>query len=220
MTQNSFEAHSVDGDAPASRRNLILVAAVAAAALAGGGYYVLSSSGSNDVPLGKPAAVGKPAVTSVVNPAVKPAKKTVKPAAKPATVPAVSTTKLGRDPFLALYVLPAAAPAAPAAGTGTGTGTGTTTPGTTGTTGTTTGAAYPLQLKSIVPPKNNIVAYYTFTYAGVTKKVVAGQRFGTYGELIVLGYTTNKAGKVDGAVIQVGDDEPLEIALGEKVSVK
>jgi hypothetical protein len=49
--------------------------------------------------------------------------------------------------------------------------------------------------------------------------VIPAQRFGKFGEIVVLATEGNDAGKVVGAVIQVGDDSPLDVKIGESVSV-
>ena len=141
------------------------------------------------------------------------------PAVKPTSViPVASNVKLGRDPFNALYVVPVAAPvAAP--------GTTTTTTGTTSTTsGTTAGApvstpAYALQLLSITGPANSDKVF-VFSYGGVKKTVVAAQKFGKYGELVTLNYLKNSKGTPIAALLQVGDDDPVVIKIGEKLTVQ
>ena len=55
--------------------------------------------------------------------------------------------------------------------------------------------------------------------AGKSVTVIPAQRFGKYGELVVLAYTRNAAGTATGVIIQVGDDNPIDIKIGEKVSV-
>lgn len=234
MTETTFPFNDApeESEAPApNRRNLLLAGGLAAVLLVGGGgYYLFGSSSADDTAVAftpRPVRVGAPAAKTAVKPV---------PKAKPAAatkVPAKSTEHLGHDPFKALYVQPvaAAAPlvpaAAPGATTGTtpatspvaaGTATGTTGPTT--TTGTTpaTGTSYVLQLVSVTKPMPE-TRFFIFKVAGVSKTVIPAQRFGKYGELIVLAYTKTASGTVTGAIIQVGDDSPMGVAIGEKVTV-
>lgn len=221
-------------EATESKRKPVLLAGGLAAvlALAGGGYLLLSGGGSS-------SDAGSFTVRPAVHRAL-PAKPLAKTAAKAPTaakpaalLPAATTVALGRDPFIPLYVQPAA----PAAGAGTtaaaptattapatsttstSTTTGSTATGTSGT-GTVATTAYALQLVSITKVTGS-GRTYTFTYGGVTKKVLEGQRFGKYGEITVLGVTTKAPNDTaTGAIIQVGDDEPFTVMIGEKVSVK
>lgn len=192
-------------------KRVVVLGGVAAAAVLGfAGYHFLLAGGSSTDEV-ESLGLPKPSVTKKVAPTATKAKTPAK--AKPASVPAATTVKLGRDPFLALYTVPVAA--APAAGSGdTTTGT-TTTPGTTtgSTGGVTTSAPYSLALKSLT------ASSFTFTYGGATKSVVQGQKFGKYGELVVLSTAKNAKGAVVGALIQVGDDDPVTIKLGEKLTV-
>ena len=99
-------------------------------------------------------------------------------------------------------------------GTGTG-GSSTGTPPPATTAGT---ASYPLMLVSISRPSPE-ARYFTFTLSGVRKVVLPGQRFGKYGELVVLAYTRTSDGTATGALVQVGDDSPIDVRIGEKVTV-
>ena len=238
MTESTFPFNDtpdeVDTPAAPNRRNLLLAGGLAAALLiGGGGYYLLSgsSSSSGDTATAAVPHPVRPAVRAPKHPAKAKAKApTVAPVAK---VPAKSTEHLGRDPFKALYVQPVAAVAGlgvPATGsltaipgpTGTKTGTTRTSTGTTGTgTGSTpvdASSPYALQLVSISPPSPE-VRLFAFKVAGVSKTVLPAQRFGKYGELIVLAYTKTPTGAVTGALIQVGDDSPIDVRLGEKITV-
>jgi hypothetical protein len=224
MSQDTFPFAEGEEAAPfveeteGSRKAVFVAGGVAAAlVLAAGGWLFLGGSGDDSANVAfvphktvRPAAVAPKTVT-------KPAKK----------LPVAYKERLGRDPFRALYLVPAAAP--PAATTPTGTGTGTT-PGVpvagtgtgTGTTpGTTTGTTrYPLKLVSISTPKPGEVRFFTWLVDGKKTVVIPAQRFGKVnGELVVLAYETNPAGKVTGAIIQVGDDSPIDVLIGETVSV-
>jgi len=99
-------------------------------------------------------------------------------------------------------------------GTSTG-GSSTGTPPPATTAGT---ASYPLMLVSISRPSPE-ARYFTFTLSGVRKVVLPGQRFGKYGELVVLAYTRTSDGTATGALVQVGDDSPIDVRIGEKVTV-
>jgi hypothetical protein len=221
MSQDPFPfAESTEGapyaDEPERNRKAVLVAGGVAAALlvAAGGYLFL---GGSDDETASTAFVPKRAPKAA---AVAP--KTV---TKPKKLPAVYKERLGRDPFRALYVVPAAAAAgapasAPATPTTTGT-TGTTTPTSTGTTGTSTTPTttrYTLKLVSISKPSPE-VRFTTWKVGADTKTVIPAQRFGKYGEIVVLAFAKNAKGVVDKAIIQVGDDSPMDVTIGESVSV-
>jgi hypothetical protein len=199
----------VDEAAPDRKRLLVIGGVAAGLALAAGGYFLLSGGDSTEdlgtVP-GARAKTVAPAPTAKKVPA-----RTVK---RTTTVPAVSTVKLGRDPFIALYTVPVASgPAGGTTDTGTsGTGTGTTTDGSTDTAS----EPYSLTLLGIT---GTDVKTYAFSVAGTKKSVVAAQKFGKYGELVVLSTSKNAKGVVTGALIQVGDDDPVVIDLGEKITV-
>ena len=230
MTETTFPFSDApeESEAPApNRRNLLLAGGLAAVLLVGGGgYYLLGSSSADDSAVAfpsRPVHAGAPARKTAAEPVTK-----AKPAAA-TKVPAKSVEHLGRDPFKALYVQPvaAAAPLAPAAVPGATTGTSpATAPVVTGTTPTTTpasttpaaGTSYTLQLVSISKPSPE-ARFFGFKVAGVSKTVIPAQRFGKYGELIVLAYTKTASGTVTGAIIQVGDDSPMGVAIGEKVTV-
>lgn len=207
----AFDA-PVDEESTPDKRKLVAIGAAAAVVLAGGGWFFLHSSGSDGPALGlpssglpKPAAV-RPAVKSAVK--AKPAAKTVKPTT---VLPVASTAKLGRDPFKALYVVPAAA--------ATTTAPTTTTPTTTTGAAATTTAPYVLQLVSISGPANSDKVF-TFKYGSVSKTVVAAQKFGKIGELVTLNYIKNSKNVPIAALIQVGDDDPVIIKIGEKLTVQ
>lgn len=230
MTETTFPFNDApeESDPPApNRRNLLLAGVLAAVLLVGaGGYYLFGSSSADDSAVAftpRPVHSGAPATKAAVKPVTK---------AKPAVatkVPAKSTEHLGHDPFKALYVQPvaAAAPLTPAAVPGATTGTApATAPVVTGSTPTTTttgttpaaGTSYALQLVSVSKPSPE-TRFFVFKVAGVSKTVIPAQRFGKYGELIVLAYTKTASGTVTGAIIQVGDDSPMGVAIGEKVTV-
>jgi hypothetical protein len=203
-------------------RKAVLVAGGVAAALvvAVGGWFFLGGSGDSTASSAfVPNRTVRPAVVAPKHAVAKAAKK----------LPTAYKAPLGRDPFKALYVVPVAAPATTTTTT-TPTATGTTptasgtTPtstgtGTTGTTTTTpTATRYTLKLVSISKPSPD-VRFTTWSVGGTKKVVIPAQRFGKYGELVVLAFSKNAAGVVDKAIIQVGDDSPMDVAVGESVSV-
>jgi hypothetical protein len=212
MTQTMFAPPPVEeqvvAETPGSRRTALVVgAAVAALALAGGGYVLLSGGSSEPAPAALP----------VHHVAVKP--KAVKPAVKPAAqVPPTSSAPIGRDPFHALYLAPVAAAntgTAPSTSTGS-----TTTPGTSGDTTTPVAASYTLTLVKVTGGTNGTAPIFTWNVGGTVKQVLAAQKFGKYGELVTLTFVKSSTNKVVGAVVQVGDDEPVGVKVGEKITVK
>ena len=217
MSEDTFpfaedgEARPYAEEGGRNRKAMLVAGGIAAALVVGAGAFLLLGGGDDTtetalIPRGRPA-VAAPGVTKPVAKAV--AKK----------LPAAYTERLGRDPFKALYVVPvaapaAAAPAAPAsttAGTSGTSGSGTSTAGTTPT-------RYTIKLVSISKPSPE-TRFTTWTVAGTKTTVIPAQRFGKYGELVVLAFTKNAYGVVDSAIIQVGDDSPIDVKVGESVSV-
>lgn len=207
-----------------SRRTVLVAGGLAAALVLGGGGYFLLGGGSSDTAASGPLAPLphslKPATRSVI-----PAKGAAKPAAK---VPATSTVPIGRDPFKALYVQPVAAPAA-AAGTTPTTGAAPTTSGSSttassGGTSTSTApaptASYALTLLKVTGGTNGSAPIFTWSVDGAGKTVLAAQKFGKYGELVTLSWVKSSTGRALGAIVQVGDDEPVAVRIGEKITVK
>jgi hypothetical protein len=224
MSQDTFsfvqgeEAPDFADEADHNRKAVLVAGGVAAALVLGvGGWFLLGGSGE-DTSLNNSGFV--PAKPRAVAAAPKVAAKTT------SKLPVAYKATIGRDPFKALYVVPAAAPAAGTGTTPTTTSSGTTTTGTTGTTTaptttTPTGTTrYALKLLSISTPNaTGEVRYFNWSVAGKTTTVIPAQRFGKYGEIVVLAYEKNTAGKVTGAIIQVGDDSPIDVMIGETVSV-
>lgn len=120
MSENSFFEGPADEPAQSRKSLLILGAVGGAVVLAAAGYFLLGGGGGSD-----PQAFA--VIPHRVNPVIVVAKPTSK---KPLVVPAASKVRLGRDPFLALYVPPVAA----VAGAGTAKPTATSAPTTTTTT--------------------------------------------------------------------------------------
>ena len=221
MSQDTFpfaegeEAAPFADEGDRNRKAMFVAGGVAAAlVLAAGGYFFLGgSSDSSSVDSAfVPSRTTNPTVVAPKKAVVKPAKK----------LPAAYTAPLGRDPFKALYVVPAAATTAANTSTSTSvtpTTSGTSTTGTgTGTTTTPATTRYTLKLVSISKPSPE-VRFTTWSVGGTKKVVIPAQRFGKYGELVVLAFSQNAAGVVDKAIIQVGDDSPMDVAVGESVSV-
>jgi hypothetical protein len=222
MSQDTFPFAGGEELAPFAEegehnRKAVLVAGGVAAALvlvAGGWFMFGGGGGDSAANLGVVAhGVKRPAAAAPAT-AAKPAKK----------LPTAYTARLGRDPFKALYVVPVAAPVTSTTAT-TPTTTGTTPTGTTtGTTGTTptsttpTASRYTVKLTAISKPSPE-VRTATWLVDGKKDVVIPAQRFGKFGELVVLAYSQNAAGAVDGAIIQVGDDSPMDVRIGESVSV-
>jgi hypothetical protein len=213
MTDHTFDAPAADE--PAKRRNLVIAGGAAGLLVLGGAGFLLLNGGSSDTTanvassLPRPPQVAKNATTQK------------KPSAAAIKLPAATSVRVGRDPFLALYVAPVAAAGSTSTSgsTGTPTTSGSTTTGTTATpSAPATGATYALKLVSVKSDPGG-AKLFTFTYGTTSKVVLPAQRFGKYGELVVLASVMNSKGAVIGAVVQVGDDNPIEMAIGEKVTV-
>lgn len=216
MTQTTMLPAAPEApEASNNRRNILLVGGLAAVVLAGGGYFFLAGGSSSDT-----------ASDSFVVPHHKaPVTKTVAkkaPAAKAKTVivPATSTVPIGRNPFKVLYVAPVQTSSTSSSGSTTtsSTTTGTTTGTTSGTTTKT--ASYSLTLLSITGGTGGYAHQFTFSLGGTKKTVLIGQKFGNYGELQVLTFTRTASGKVTGALVQVGDDDPVPVSIGQKITVQ
>jgi hypothetical protein len=206
-----------DGD---SRKPLLLVGGLVGALVLGAGAFLLLGGGgaddSDEFAL-VPRAAGPVAEA---------------PAAEPlavAVIPAASTDQVGRNPFKARYVEPAAAsaPEAPAA----------VTPVAAVETlplpllppqqpvqivvqqapaEQQAAAEYPITLKSVEPTGPSGITY-TWTIDGKDISVFQAQRFGKYGELVVLALESAEDGPK--AVLQVGDATPIRVKVGETVNV-
>jgi hypothetical protein len=213
MTDTMMEAPVLDTPPPSRDRKTVLVAGGVVAALAlGFGGYKLMSGGD---PVAAPLLV-KHLVKPVVQPVtpVAPVKAATKPKAKPVALPPTSTTPLGRDPFKPLYVVPPVA--VPVTATTTTTAAAPTAAAPASDPAAT--PSYVISLKS-VDSSNPQLRKYVFVVSGVSKSVVQSQKFGKYGELVVLAVTTNSSGKVTGALVQVGDGTPFTLKIGEKATV-
>ncbi len=212
---NPVALDAAEADDSNRKKLLALGGGLAAVVLLGAGYLFLSGGGDTVDTAFVPAA-RTPRVAAAPS-----------AAAKPRTIAPKYTEQIGRDPFKALYVLPVVAPVAPAA------------PAaplapvapivlqpaapTTGGTNTAPVAApttkrYTLTLNAISKPSPE-ARFSTWTVDGKKVTVLPAQRFGKYGELVVLAFTQDAKGVVDGAVLQVGDDTPMDVKIGESNSV-
>jgi hypothetical protein len=223
MTQTMFAPPSVEETAveetPAaggSRRTALVAGGVVAALALGAGGYFLLSGGSSE-PTASTAPVhhfGVPAKTG--------AKPVVKTATKPAAqVPPTTSAPIGRDPFHALYVAPAAGDGAVAPAPATGT-TATTTTTTSSSSGSTTTPAQPTQ--PVAPKTYKLVltkvsaGTATFTVGGRYMAAKVGSVFGPTAELRLLDLTDTAKGWV--ATIQVGDGDPVDAPMGQALYVR
>lgn len=142
MTENHFPFEGEPDDveqAPdgSNRKALLVVGGIVAALVALGGAYLLTSGGSDPVQSAFVPSARR--VAPVAAPAAKPS--------APAKLPKVFKDKLGRDPFRALYLAPAAAPAGAAAPGGAAPGAaapGGAAPGAAAPAGGTTGLVTPV----------------------------------------------------------------------------
>ncbi|MCW2672356.1 MAG: hypothetical protein JWP14_945 [Frankiales bacterium] len=213
MTDTTFQAaDDVDGS---NKRTLVLVAGAAGVVILGAaGWFLLhGGSSSQDTAFTPPVHHATKQVTT--------AKAPTAVANKTATLPNISTVRIGRDPFVALYVpQPAAAAGTTSTSTtSTASPTATASPSSSATTDTANNLPYALTLVSIKSDPGG-AKLFTFKVDKATKTVLPAQRFGKYGELVVLTYVKNTKGAVTGAVLQVGDDNPVTIAVGTKISVQ
>lgn len=222
MSESSFPFEAQAEPAPmseegeSSRKPVMLVGGlVAALVLGAGGFLLLGGGGGEEEDFSVPPRAAQAAA----------------PAAEPApiaVIPAASTEVVGRNPFKARYVEPVAAPVpaeAPKAAP----------------------SALPLpppqpvqitlQQPAPAPAAEEAPAQYPITLVSVSEPqpeartvtwkiddkeltVLPGQRFGKYGELVVLAYTTSDDGTtITGVILQVGDATPFDALLGQTYDV-
>src|SRR4051794_11340197 len=205
-----------DAEGSRNKRALLVVGGVVGAlVVAAGGFLLLGGGGESS-----DSALVVPHTTHQAPAPVKPAKKAV---AK--KLPATYHEQIGRDPFKALYVVPVAAPAgaAPAPSSAPavigGGDTSSSTPGT-GTTPVVPAAKpYPVKLVSISSAPGSDARFSTWLVDGTKTTVLPAQRFGTNGELVVLAFGKNAKGAVTEAILQVGDDTPISVPIGQTNNV-
>lgn len=207
-----------------SKRNVVALGALAAVALGAGAFLLLGGGGDDTleeyVPAARAPRAAAPAQTGPVS-----------------TLPVASKVTLGRNPFRALYVEPAAAPA-PAGGTTT---TPTTTGGTTTTPivvvdggstsgGSTSGGTTPpppapapapaqstVALKSVTAGKDGSNPTATFDYDGKTVSGAPGDVMA--GKLLVISIQQDVMGGWF-VNLQLGDGEPFEVHERQTVVVQ
>lgn len=215
----------VEETADGSKRNLVALGALAAVAVGAGAFFLLGSGGDEEqldafVPP-KPRAAAPAADAGPVS-----------------TLPVASKLTLGRNPFRALYVEPAAAPAGGTTTTPTTTTGGTTTTpvvivggGSTGgsTSGGTTApppaapapAPAPAQstvaLKSVTAGKDGSNPTATFDYDGKTVSGAPGDVMA--GKLLVISIQQDVMGGWF-VNLQLGDGEPFEVHERQTVVVQ
>ncbi len=238
---DNMSAYDAADEAGSGNRRVLFVAggAAAAVALAAGGYFLVGGGGGSSA---APAPIRRGIVKQDTTTSAK-GTGVQAVALKPATsLPPVSAARLGRDPFKALYILPVTAPvAAPAATTpivtipvGT-TPVGTTPVGTTpvGTTPTTAPATQAPATTPTTPPKPVASTYAlkltrvygtgvdttaSFAVGSKTQLAKVGSVFGRTQELKLLSLQQNDKG-VWVAVVQVGDSDPFDVAIGQTLYV-
>ena len=227
MSQDTFPfvatddaGHYDEADA-ANKKKLAIVGGLIALALGAAAFLFLGGgdSGEGDVFIPRAPRAAK----AVVAP----------PAAKKAVakkLPVAYGDQIGRNPFQALYVVSAAAPASTSSTTAT-----TAVPASTSSTSSTSSTTSSTSASQSVTPAAPTTTRYalklvsigtspearstTWTVDGTRTTVLPAQKFGKYGELVVLAFSKNAQGAVDKAILQVGDDSPMEVAVGQTNSV-
>lgn len=208
-----------------NKKKLVIAGGAVAALVLGAAFFLMSGGGSESTDEFIPRA---PRVAKAAAAPQTAAKTTAK------QLPAAYQDQIGRDPFKPLYVVPAAAPAAAAppvastttSSTSSGPATTTTSSGDTASTSATQVAPapapattrYALKLTAI-SQTNDAARFTTWSVDGQKTTVLPAQKFGKYGELVVLAFSKNAQGAVDKAILQVGDDSPMEVAVGQTNSV-
>ena len=201
---------SFAADDAGKRRKLMIVAGGVAGAvvLGGAGFLLLSGGGSEEEAFVLPTHRAPKAVTAKA-----PTLKSKVPTTS--KLPTASSIRIGRDPFRALYLAPeAGSGAAPGAG-----GSGETTQTGGSASDPAANAPYVITLTKVTSDPGG-AKFFTFVIGKETKVVLPAQRFGKYGELVVLAYVKNSKGAISGAVLQVGDDNPITVLIGAKTSVQ
>lgn len=209
------------------RRNVIALGAVAAVALGAGAFFFLGGSGEEVEEL-TPVARAPRAAAPAVSPA--PARK----------LPVTTNVSLGRNPFRALYVQPAAASAGMTTGTAPTTTTTTTTPvvivdsgpapasggGSTYVPPAQPAPAKPapapaaqstVSLKKVTAGKNGANPTGTFVYDGKTVTGAPGDVMA--GKLLVISLQQDATGGWF-ANLQLGDGAPFEVHERQTVVVQ
>lgn len=247
MTESPFPFGTAE-EAPAleqesesgSRRNLVALGGLAALLVAGGAAFFLLSGGED---ASEDVAFVPPARTTATAPATTPAVA----APKAVALPVATNVPLGRNPFKALYVQPAAAtvdaapPAGPAAAPAPAGApaivlvaptapSGGTSPGSAPFPGPTTGGVAPapgtppvdvehvLVLRRVSGEGDALSAAFTIDGAATSAKV--GETFGPTSEIKLLSLQEGPEPGRWTAVLQVGDADPFDVVIGESVRVR
>lgn len=223
MSENTYPFAGDDtapyDDAPAesNRSRVLAFGALAAAVVLGGGYLLFGGGSSDELT----------ASSDVVRPA-----RAVKPeiAKRPvlATLPVKYDEQIGRDPFRALYVLPApVAVAAPGtAGSPGGLlpffgGTGSTSGGAAGPAfpaGAPTAQTYKLVLTRVYGTAADRTA--VFSIDGKQQVAKIGTKFGPTSEIILLSFQQGPKPGQWTTGLQVGDGDPFDVVTGVPAYVR
>ena len=214
------EAVAVDTqDEDGGRKPLLVIGGlVGALALGAGAFVLLGGGGADD------AELDLAVPTRSAPDAAAPQQEAV------AIIPAASADAVGRNPFKARYIAPVEAPAAAETATVDPAALplpqqpvqitlAAPAPAPATAPAEQAPAQYKLTLKAISEPQPE-ARTVTWEYEGKEAKVLPGQRFGKYGELVVLAFTANEDGtQVTGAILQVGDAAPFDAKLGQTYDV-
>ena len=223
MSQDAFPFDGVNDASAAEegdgRRKKLLLGGAGAVVLLLGGYLLLGTGGDAGTEEFIPTARAPRPVAST-------------PAVVAKQLPAAYKEQIGRDPFRALYIQPAAAPPAVAGGTTSlpapgvvVTSGGATTDfgapsGGVATGGTTTPVAqeHKLVLQRVYGADKDRTA--SFSIDGKQQVAKIGAQFGPTSEIVLLSLQQGpKAGQWT-AVLQVGDGDPFDVVTGTPVYVR
>lgn len=219
MTESSFPFETQGQTAPlddyaedGGRKPLLLVGGLVGALVLGASAFLFLGGDDAEEELAVPI---RPPATAA--PLAEPEGITV--------VPAASTEQLGRNPFKARYVEPVAAPA-PAEAPAPAPVAAPPPPAVNlviqqaapapAPAEQQAPAEYPITLKSVEPTGPSGITY-TWVIDEKEISVFQAQRFGKYGELVVLALESAEDGPR--AVLQVGDATPIRVKVGETVNV-
>lgn len=232
MTQDAISAEPVE-EGGRETKTVVLAGLLAAAVLGAGAYVFLGGSSADEDEFFEAA----PTITRTV------ADTEPDPLPPPAEIPAPATVVGGQNPFSVLYTAPVESASGSDSGSGSGSsnsGSGSSDSGSGGsdsdgaaTIGSTSGSEgitlpvapavvatepYVLELVSITPADGETVRTTSWIVDGTpVSSIFVGQRFGTFGELVVLALGTDDKGET--VLLQVGDAAPRVIHIGEQGSV-
>jgi hypothetical protein len=185
-----------DADEARNRKALLMVAGVAGAlVLAAGAWFLLGGDSEETTTVAAP-------------PTRSPVAASPSPTAA-AAVPARYQGQLGRDPFRALYVQPAASPAVPAAAA---------VPASTAAPVQPAATEHKLVLQRVYGSGSDQTA--AFTIDGRSSEARIGSTFGPTAEIVLRSLRQGpKAGQWT-ATLQVGDSSPFEVVTGVPAYVR